>query len=290
MYNGFKLKLGTTNPYSDWVTRGEEILEERWPTASRTLDEFINVGVLDGDAIKEKWFRKTNAHVFISHSHKDKNKAVGLAGFLHDELGLLPFVDSLIWGDSRDLQRRIDRECCWDTNEKKHFNYLQRNYATSHVNMMLATSLTAAMDSCEALIFLDTPKSISIEDAKKPEQGKVATESPWIYHELMTSSVLRRKVDPRRFKDADGHMVVAMQIALEDANRARFGYRPPVEHLMELTDSALRLCRRENLKVFAALDFLYDILKENNSKPLRRLTNTTRSRGRLAKYFRDIES
>jgi len=267
MLNGFKLELDNTNPFSIYVKDGRDILEKTWPTKSRALDDFIAKGVLDGDAIKDKWFQKTKAHVFISHAHTDENKALGLAGFLWKKLGLLPFVDSLIWGDSRKLQRRIDEKYCCDTKEKKSFNYLQRNYATSHVNMMLATSLTAAMDSCEALIFLDTPKSISIEDAGKPEQGKVATESPWIYHELMTSSVLHRKPDSRRRKirmATESHGVVASDSADEPL---RVAYRVPQRHLLPLSTAKLLECAGKGVQEFFALDWLYANAVPGDSEP-----------------------
>ncbi|QWT22101.1 hypothetical protein KPL74_08850 [Bacillus sp. NP157] len=253
MFNGFRLTMGNSDPFARWAKRGRDVLESTWPAPHRRLDKFISTGVLDGDAIREKWFGKTDAHVFISHSHDDEAKAIGLAGFLHQELGLLPFVDSLIWGDSRKLLRRIDEEHCRNK-AGTGFDYQQRNYSTSHVHMMLATSLTAAMDSCEALMFMDTPKSISIADANSPELGKVATASPWIYHELMTSTMLRRKPDPRRFPETAS---VEMHTGVVEARDPYIANRAPVAHLIPLTASLLLHCRRARHTGFDALDWLY---------------------------------
>jgi hypothetical protein len=276
MLNSFKLELATANPFSTYEADGRKILEKTWPTSSRSLDDFITKGVLDGDAIKEKWFRKTNAHVFISHAHADENKALGLAGFLWEELGLLPFVDSLIWGDNRKLQRRIDEKYCWQDDSKKVFDYDKRNYSTSHVHMMLATSLSAAMDSCECLIFLDTPKSISIEDADAPDLGKVATESPWIYHELMTSSVLQRKPDGRRRRirmAAESHEVVASDSADQPL---RVGYRVPKKHLLPLSTAKLLECAGKGVQEFFALDWLYANAVAGDSEPFALLESILR--------------
>ncbi|MDF3983069.1 hypothetical protein P3W24_12265 [Luteibacter sp. PPL201] len=269
MLNGFKLSLDNVDPFADWIKDGREILESTWPKKSRELDDFIAKGVLDGDAIKGKWFQKTNAHVFISHAHANESQALGLAGFLWKKLGLLPFVDSLIWGDQTELQSRIDRKYCWTDNKKETFNYDKRNYSTSHVHMMLATSLTAAMDSCECLIFLDTPKSISIADADAPDLGKVATESPWIYHELMTSSVLERKADERRpeLKLAmESHRVHASDGAGID-EPLRVAYRAPVKHLSQMPVEKLQEAARRNVRTFDALDWLYQHGAPNDRGP-----------------------
>lgn len=258
MLNGFKLNLGNADPFAKWIEDGREILESTWPEKSRALDDFIAKGVLDGDAIKGKWFQKTNAHVFISHAHANENQAHGLAGFLWKELGLLPFVDSLIWGDHRDLQRRIDEKYSWLKDSNTLFDYAKLRYSMSHVHMMLATSLTAAMDSCECLMFLDTPKSISIADADAPDLRKVATESPWIYHELMTSSVLQRKPDNRRFKTKvaaeSRDAVLASDSGVEPF---RVAYRAPLKHLSPLAAQKLFDCADQKVKEFGALDWLY---------------------------------
>jgi hypothetical protein len=263
MLHGFDLRVTRPNPFTDWVSAGTAILESTWPKAARRLDKFLEAGVLDGNAIKTEWFAKTNAHVFVSHSHADKDIAAGLAGFLHEKLGLLAFVDSLIWGDSRDILRRIDKEHCW-SEERKVFDYEQRNYSTSHVHMMLATSLTTAIDNCECLMFLNTPSSLNITDADNPRAGAIATASPWIYHELMTSSVVHRHPDSRRSL----RETIAMD-SLEEA-KLKVGYRAPRKHLSMLRVSDLDDWATRGVAGFDALDALYERL-EPHSQGLRKL-------------------
>lgn len=61
--------------------------------------------------------------------------------------------------------------------------------------MMLATALTEMIDNTECLIFYNTPNSIKIsEEIENTKSEKMnETISPWIYHELSTSSIIRQK-------------------------------------------------------------------------------------------------
>ena len=62
---------------------------------------------LDGDLIQKKWFPPQDVDVFLSHSHKDLNKAVKIKKIL-EHFGLKVFVDSAVWGFAEDLLRDID--------------------------------------------------------------------------------------------------------------------------------------------------------------------------------------
>lgn len=161
----------------------------------RCMKGFIcDNGKIDGTALKEHWFGIAAADIFISHSHKDLNKVKAFAGWLYRNFGLKAFIDSCTWGYVDDLLKLLDDQYCWNKNSET-YNYTIRNYTTSHVHMMLATALTEMIDNTECLMFYKTPNSIKIsEEIQNTKSGKRnETISPWIYHELSISSMMRQK-------------------------------------------------------------------------------------------------
>ena len=44
-------------------------------------------GVIDGTKLQEDWFPTVNCDIFISHSHKDEDLAITLAGWLYETFG-----------------------------------------------------------------------------------------------------------------------------------------------------------------------------------------------------------
>ncbi|AFM14200.1 hypothetical protein [Turneriella parva] len=198
MYRGFKISFDEdpfeTNEYLQGLAR-HALMQDR---IESTLDAYLDInGVLNASKMQADWFPQVKADVFISHAHKDKDLAVSFAGWLHVAFGLSSFIDSCVWGHASVLQARIDKAFCYNS-VTKTYDYTQRNYSTSHVHMMLATALTRMIDNCECLFFLNTPSSLTIEQAVK-DVGK--TLSPWIYHELAISQMLRpkKKTRERRF-------------------------------------------------------------------------------------------
>ncbi len=155
------------------------------------LKEKLDGLKLDGTAIKKEWFGNAKADVFLSHAHADQKLALNLADFLHENLGLRTFVDSRVWGNSRELLLGIDDAHCW-SEENGFYVYIRRNYSTSHVHMMLATALSEMIDSTECVIFLHTPSSIEARHAKS--QSAERTASPWIFHELTMTRLIARKL------------------------------------------------------------------------------------------------
>ena len=129
--------------------------------------------------------------VFISHSHKDKDLAVAIAGWLSEKFKLHAFVDSEIWGSAQQLLKEIDDQFCKIQGEQL-YNYKQRNQSTSHVYLMLNMALAQMIDNTECLFFLNTPESINLEDI-----GRQLTLYPWIFSEIGLSNLLRSKVPTR---------------------------------------------------------------------------------------------
>lgn len=61
--------------------------------------------------------------------------------------------------------------------------------------MMLSTALSEMIDNTECVMFYNTPNAVSlVDDIKKiKEAKKKVTLSPWIYHELAMTSLIRNR-------------------------------------------------------------------------------------------------
>lgn len=273
MYRGFNLSLDRElTRFEAYRETGEQFMKKRWPMLEPDLAALSGSDVIDGDKIMSDWFQQVDANVFISHSHNDLALAQGLAGYLHEKLGLTPFVDSFVWGSADGLLKAFDDLYCLSTPDSDYrYEYKKRNYSTSHVHMMLATSLSEAIDSCECIIFLNTPESIEVKDAEERAEEKTA--SPWIYHELNTSRLIRRKPvsRPRFAKKA----VQLEHIAMDSASlEMRVKYKAPLAHLASIDivnlsawEVDVRKTRQTpgaSLTGAMALDVLYQLVPDPN--------------------------
>ncbi|QWT22097.1 hypothetical protein KPL74_08830 [Bacillus sp. NP157] len=221
-----------------------------WPKVDGDLRTLVERDVIDGDEVMKNWFADIDADVFLSHSHADEAMAVGVAGFLRQTFGLRPFVDSLVWKNSAELLRQFDDKHC-RSNAGNTYDYDRRNYSTSHVHMMLAASLTAAIDSCECIIFLNTPSSIQVADASSAVD---TTASPWIYHELNTSRVIRQR--PTGRLETLNQAIESRVVASGRPSLPRVTYGAPLAHLAPLGLADLTRWGRE-WSTGHALDALY---------------------------------
>ncbi|MBP5406928.1 toll/interleukin-1 receptor domain-containing protein [bacterium] len=218
MYKAFKLDgnklleyienphMETIDDFLDYKAMGKLIFEDSRKKIKSNFEE--HYGVIDGAKLSNDWFPQVEADVFISHSHKDYNVALGLAGILSN-VGLTPFIDSCVWGYANDLLKSIDKKYCkannsmYDYSKHNHsmYDYNKRNHSTSHVHMMLTIALIKMIYNTECLIFLDTPNLIYPKD-DIPTDNMDATLSPWIYAEMeMTNLLTQRTLEEHRKKE-----------------------------------------------------------------------------------------
>ena len=174
-------------------------------------------GTIDASRMQRAWFPLTDADIFISHSHKDKEFAIALAGLIRKQTGLKPFVDSCVWGHAERLLQDIDNMFCRN-NGSQAYNYESHNFAASHIYTMLTTALDMMIHKTECFFFLNTSNSIQSSCINDPE-----TESPWLYHELMMSKLLYNP--PKRSYE---------QTRLFDGGLPSFRFRVDTDHLKTL--------------------------------------------------------
>ena len=245
---------------NSYVTVGNEIFKRHEEEVQDCLSKYISEdGMINGSDLKEHWFTISQKDIFISHSHKDLNKVKAFAGWIYETFGLEAFIDSCSWGYCDELLRKIDDKYCYNP-KSGTYNYNLRNYTTSHVHMMLSTALTEMMDNTECVIFFNTPNSINMAEELGKVEKKEKTVSPWIYHELSMTTLLRQS-EPIRKKVIFEHS--AQQRA--DEFSVAYDVTKLLEGLKKLTDDDLLLWQsnwqKRSVKVKEeALEALYRIV------------------------------
>lgn len=220
------------------------------------LEVFKNEkGQLSGNKIIKQWFPDIEADIFLSHSHQDKDLVICLAGWLYKEFGLTSFIDSTVWGYANDLLRIIDNEYSLYPNSNTSYSYNKRNYSTSHVHMMLSTSLMSMIDRCECIIFVNTSQSFTPAD----DMNNGSTISPWIFSEILMAKMLRIQI-PSRLESTP--IVESIQLSLESREREllEVGYDINTKHLTPLSISQLLEWQSKKVNEKEEnLDILYEL-------------------------------
>ncbi|GDX96878.1 hypothetical protein LBMAG47_25430 [Planctomycetia bacterium] len=193
MYRAYNLAPATKPPWTDaqLLKDGTALFDEQQRAAKAALS--IHLGPesrVSGTLMQQEWFPTIDAHIFLSHSHKNVDDVKMLAAWLKREFNIIAFIDSAAWGHAKDLLAAIDRHHCYDKTNNV-YDYHARNGTTSHVHAMLTAALTTMIDRTECLFFINTPESLSAESAAHFGKGS-GTHSPWIYLELSIASTVRQ--------------------------------------------------------------------------------------------------
>lgn len=161
---------------------------------SKSLQEnYINVS-----EIEKEFFPLIDAHIFISHSHADISEATKLANFLYSNFGLKCFIDAIFWKNVDDIinellsARHNISDAYRDPSRKppdKSISAEDIKKNCSHAYMILAMSLLKIIDKTEVFFFLNSTNSTTLN----PQTSQIATKSPWISMELLSTEILRRK-------------------------------------------------------------------------------------------------
>ncbi|WQS41478.1 toll/interleukin-1 receptor domain-containing protein [Helicobacter pylori] len=126
--------------------------------------------ILKHNEIKEAFFspfkpQLKTVQVFLSHSHADKNKALGVKDYLESKTKRKVFIDSLFWDYKDDVLNKL----------AKHDDISKIEDAFT---LILRKSLQDMIEKCPYFVFLQSNNSV-------PNQGlSRITYSAWIYEEL----------------------------------------------------------------------------------------------------------
>lgn len=241
MFTGFNLKINDNekkNLINQYLDKGKILFNKTKKNIAHTLKEYIGLdGVIDCTKLQEDWFPEVNDHIFLSHSHDDKDLAISLATYLKEEYGLKVFIDSCVWNYCDDLLKELDDEYCYN-DDKKTYDYTNRNYTTTHVHLMLSTALNKMINKTECIMFLNTDNSI----LKTEDILSTKTTSPWIYSEI-TTTIFIKKNTPDRLKNLTFNKKKILNEASEDLKTK---YDLNLKHLFPLKYNDLKNLSKEN--------------------------------------------
>lgn len=255
MHKGYNFKI-TNDFFRNYYSDGLDLFRVLSSRVKKNIEMLSNAsGKIDASKIEKSWFPDINAEVFISHSHANKELAVGLSGRLHKTFGINSFVDSMVWGYSDELLMEIDNKHC-RSGDGKFYDYQKRNRSTSHVHMMLSVALSQMINRCECLIFLNTPESISPDDITSDTTG-----SPWIYSEIGMTKIITQ----RPAKEHRGGIGMEMLESVLAKDSLQFQYSVGLDHLREMDSekfekwikSSIDNGFAKNKEKYKALDLLY---------------------------------
>lgn len=244
----------------DYKSIGENLFESQKVIVKESLDEYyVKENILDGQKLMDEWFPKINAHIFLSHSHADKDFVYSMAGFLYKEFGLLSFIDSVVWGYADELLRQVDQHC-YDS-VSKTYNYSMRNKTTSNIYLMLNNALYNMIDCTECIIFINTPNSVK----KISEVLRDVTYSPWIYSELNLINKVRKIKPNRSIVKGFEKRSYTLNESVTESLQIAHDISTQLEALnkLEFHDISILLRKRYSLGRTQPAEFYLDCLYEN---------------------------
>ncbi|WRE97042.1 toll/interleukin-1 receptor domain-containing protein [Helicobacter pylori] len=126
--------------------------------------------ILKHNEIKEAFFspfkpQLKTVQVFLSHSHADKNKALGVKDYLESKTKRKVFIDSLFWDYKGDV-----------LNELAEYDDVSK--IEDAFTLILRESLQDMIEKCPYFVFLQSKNSVSNQWLSR------ITYSAWIYEEL----------------------------------------------------------------------------------------------------------
>ena len=232
MFRAFRLKLDDIRQIvSSYKHCGKRQSLAMQKSLKPGLENYLDVkGVLNGQRIMDDWFGQVKSDVFISHSHRDDEDVHGLSGWLYQNFGLVSFIDADVWGYCDDLIKDMDQSYSIKNGK---LDYSSVRESTAHVHVMLMSALTKMINQTECLIFLDSDQSISARDTV------YKTRSPWIYNELLISSMIRpQNINRKSVRVQDSRILFEQRTF--SATEMKIDYPAVFKHMKGLSGIDLR--------------------------------------------------
>lgn len=232
--------------------------------------------IINHEDILKEWFPKTGCHIFLSHSHKDKELAIYIANKLYSKYGVKTFIDSQFWGFVDKAISRVTHELCKIPDNESLLDYDKSMRVASNFYLVLANALTSAIDQSDSCIFLNTENSLNASDGVE-----FATYSPWIYTELhFTSQVERRPHQnrPQLVMESTATQVKSFSKKKRDGmEELSIRFETSLEHTIKVEQSTFNKVLNgdalnnvkyyrgdtENAITFRILDNIYEILNQD---------------------------
>ncbi len=199
MFSGLNLQLIEEDfkdfcegDFYKYMKTGESHLKSKIVKFKRDIKELISKETINGSLLQEYCFPGVEADIFLSHSHKDRDLANALAGWIHTCFGLNVFVDSNVWEYQDELLEELNSRY---SNKRPNgsngylYNHASCCKVSEHVNTMLTAALHKMIDKVECVLLLNTDNSICVHDNEDID----STYSPWIYSEIMCTQIVRKK-------------------------------------------------------------------------------------------------
>lgn len=140
------------------------------------------------DIIKD-WFPESNCHIFMSHSHKDRDLAIKIANYLYRNYRIKTFIDSDYWQYVDEAIKEINfKYSRLPKPNNKHLKYESCLKVGTNFYLTLSNALMDEIDKSDCCLFLNTNNSIV-----STRNDEEVTYSPWIYTELNVIDKIREK-------------------------------------------------------------------------------------------------
>jgi hypothetical protein len=257
MYKAFNVQ-GMSFKTDRYKSIGEKVYNADRRKINSVIETFAKDGLLNAELITANWFPEIEADIFISHSHKDFDSVLSIAGWLYDNFNIVSFIDSCIWGYSNKLLKLIDNVYCYN-NDTGLYNYDMRNLSTSHVHMMLSVALSKMIYNTETLFFYNTPNSVTLDDVINDSNN---TLSPWIYSEIAMTNLIEKRT-PREHR-----LIKSMSSARENFSESELNvaYNIDISKLKIIDADFFSNWRKNDFTdKYEALNYLY---KPNGKKKI----------------------
>lgn len=165
----------STRPFSNQAHQVNEAAEKIHELIKNAPYSNDNI-VLNRNEIKEAFFspfkpQLKNAQVFLSHSHADKNKALGVKDYLESKTKRKVFIDSLFWDYKDDVLNKLAK-------------YDDISKIEDAFTLILRESLQDMIEKCPYFVFLQSKNSVSNQGLSRNQVLLKITYSAWIYEEL----------------------------------------------------------------------------------------------------------